>query len=161
VTPALALLAVALAAAAVAGVGVWGHWRRLKASTAALLADPLEPRSAAPPLLALRGRHVATRLGAHDALLPGHAPGFDCEVSVTDREVCFGPAWVPHARVVDATFVTAFEGARAGEGRLLLRLTWRRAGRRLTTVLALEASRLSAERVRKELHLRMPGPSGA
>jgi hypothetical protein len=144
-----------------AGLGLFRHWRRLKASTAALLADPLEPRSEAPPLLTLRGRHVATRLGLDDALLPGYGPAPSCEIVVTERETRFGAAWVPHARLVDASFVTAFEGEGAGDGRLLLRLTWRRAGRRLTTVLALEASRLSAERVRKELHLRMNGLAGA
>lgn len=134
--------------------------RRLSEISQRLLADALEPRSTFPSVVLVRGVHIRTVLdeGGADPLLPGLVAGAPCTVEVSDREVVVGETSIALHRIADGALVGAFEDVRTGEGDGLFRLRWRRGGLNLSTVVRF-ARRLDAEKVRRELHLRLGAPA--
>lgn len=161
----MAFAVVAAAIAAVACVVVWritARARLLSERARVLEADLLEPFSGTTSVAVARATHLRTLAGPHDACLRDFAPGVRGELLVTERELVLAGAWhLPIARLTEVGFVRSFEREQAGPEATLLRLGWRRAGLSLVTVVRVEGRRVDAERIRKELHLRLTGRTGA
>jgi hypothetical protein len=125
-------------------------------------ADDLGRPSTFPTVVVARARHVRTEFSQRGAVVefaPRDSHAID-EVGVTDREVLLsgrGSAitHIPLSRVIDAALVGEFRDANATAEETLLRLTWRLGGENITSVFAIADGRVKAERVRREIHLRM------
>jgi hypothetical protein len=153
-----ALLFIAIVLGLVGMVVPLRRWQRARARRreveALLQDDPLPSTSDDRPVLAeAPAMHLSTRCDGIE-LRPEPCEG---RLRVTDAALTFdGPAeWLlPHARLVEAVFVARHDRWTSGPGAILVRVTWRQAGRTVAAVLLVRGRRLEAERLRKELHLR-------
>ena len=131
---------------------------RIRARTRRLLSDQLPPAVGGPAVAAARVEHLRTSLGREDACLPGFVAGATGLLSVGDREVRLdagGSAHIPMGRIEEAVFMASFEGARSAVDGVLVRIPWRLADERLESVFRVLGKRLDAERLRREIHLRI------
>ncbi len=129
----------------------------LEALRAQAASEPLELRSTFPTVVSAQARHLATILmeASADAKTAGLQTAAG-DLGVTDREVVFGVnEAIALSRVREAVLLPVFEGRAAGEFGALLRVSWTRGGVRLASVFAVPGGRLDAERVRKEIHIRV------
>jgi hypothetical protein len=158
---AFTLIATAIAAALVVASLIAGRARRIARLTQRLELDPLEPRSTYPTIVVAPGRHLRTvhlLTGAHLDWI-GARPGAAGELGVTDRELLLTGdrelIRIPLSRAIDAAFIREFEGAQAGPQLAFLRLVWKRGGEQLATTFAIDTSWTQAEKLRREIHLRL------
>ncbi|MFM2153685.1 MAG: hypothetical protein RL199_2120 [Pseudomonadota bacterium] len=130
--------------------------RRRRAVEAELATDALpaaKPAQGRPVLAQAVATQVSTRCDGHEML---GAPA-ERHLSVTEEGLTAdGPSgWhLSHSRVIEAVFVARHDRWASGQAGVLLRVSWRQAGRTVAALLFVHGCRREGERLRKELHLR-------